>query len=132
MLITIGSTVLKSILVNNTSTDALKKLLNENPLIIQMNDYGNFEKVGPIGTTLPRNDVRITTEPGDIILYLGSNLCLYYNTNTYTFTRIGKIQDVTQDELKKILGDGSVTVTFWNTIQFSRKYSISIKKFIIV
>ena len=112
MLLTIGSTVLKSILVNNTSTDALKELLNQNPLTIEMNDYGNFEKVGPIGTTLPRNDVRITTEPGDIILYLGSNLCLYYNTNTYTFTRIGKIQDVTQDDLKKILGDGSVTVTF--------------------
>ncbi|KAK8892767.1 hypothetical protein M9Y10_030008 [Tritrichomonas musculus] len=112
MLLTIGSTVLKSILVNNTSTDALKELLNQKPLTIEMNDYGNFEKVGPIGTTLPRNDVRITTEPGDIILYLGSNLCLYYNTNTYTFTRIGKIQDVTQDDLKKILGDGSVTVTF--------------------
>ena len=112
MLIAIGSTVLRATLVNNTSVEALKELLNKNPLTIEMNDYGNFEKVGDIGTTLPRNDVRITTEPGDIILYLGSSLCLYYNTNTYTFTRIGKIQDVTQEDLKRILGDGSVTVTF--------------------
>lgn len=77
-----------------------------------MDDYGNFEKVGEIGATLPRNDVRITTEPGDIILYLGTRLCLYYSTNTYTFTRIGKIEDVTQEYLKSILGEGSVTVTF--------------------
>lgn len=99
-------------MVENTSTEALKELLNKNPLTIKMDDYGNFEKVGEIGTTLPRNDVRITTEPGDIILYLGTRLCLYYSPNTYTFTRIGKIEGVTQEYLKKVLGEGSVTATF--------------------
>lgn len=96
-------------LSGNTSAEAFYKLL---PLTIEMEDYGNFEKVGPLGTTIVRNDEYITTEPGDIILYLGSNVTVYYDVNSWNFTRLGKIQDVTQDELKSILGEGDVTITF--------------------
>ena len=74
-----------------------------------MHDYGNFEKVGFLPATLPRNDKQITTEPGDIILYLGNQITFYYNTNSWNFTRLGKIEGVTQAELKKILGEGDVT-----------------------
>lgn len=74
-------------------------------------DYSNFEKVGALGHTLPRNDESITTQAGDIILYQGNQVTIYYDTNTYSFTRLGKIEGVTQDEMKSVLGSGNVTVT---------------------
>ena len=77
-----------------------------------MSDYANFEKVGPLGFSLPRNDKSITTTPGDIILYQGNQITIYYDTNTWNFTKLGKIENLTQKELKEILGNGDVTVTF--------------------
>ncbi len=65
-----------------------------------MHDYGNFEKVGPLGTDLPRNDEQITTEPGDLILYQGNSFVIYYDTNSWNFTRIGKINNATQAGIK--------------------------------
>ena len=106
-----NKTELIATLVDNSSTVALIKLLKDGPLTIAMSDYGNMEKVGPIGTTLPRNDEQITTEPGDIILYQGSALVIYYAPNSWNFTRLGKIDNTTQDDLKTILGEGDVTVT---------------------
>ncbi len=69
-----------------------------------------MEKVGPIGTNLPRNDQQITTESGDIILYQGSTLAIYYALNFWNFTRLGKIDNVSAQELKNILGSGNVTI----------------------
>lgn len=112
MKITIGDTVLTAELTDNSSVDALKELLAGGPLTINMSDYANMEKVGPIGSSLPRNDEQITTGAGDIILYQGNSLVIYYDRNSWNFTRIGKINGVSQDELKEILGDGEVTVTF--------------------
>ena len=81
-------------------------------LTICMSDYGNFEKVGNLGATLPRNDTRITTGPGDIILYQGNSITIYYDTNTWSFTRLGKINGVTREQLLAALGKDSVQVTF--------------------
>lgn len=106
-----GQTELTATLVDNSSTAALIDLVKANPLTIAMHDYGNMEKVGSIGTTLPRNDEQITTEAGDLILYQGNAFVIYYAPNSWSFTRLGKIDNVTQDELKAILGDGDVTVT---------------------
>ena len=77
-----------------------------------MSDYGNFEKIGALGTTLPRNDTQITTSAGDIILYQGNQITIYYDKNSWNFTLLGKIDGVTQAELKTILGKGNVTVVF--------------------
>ena len=74
-----------------------------------MHDYSNFEKVGSLPEELPRNDEQITTESGDLILYQGNQFVIYYDTNSWNFTRLGKIKDVTQEELKTILGTGNVT-----------------------
>jgi hypothetical protein len=113
MTLTINGTTLTAVFADNTSAEAFKKLLKEKgSLTLSLKDYSSFEKVGPIGKTLPRNDTQITTEAGDIILYQGSMLVIYYDTNSWNFTRLGKIQNVTQPELKKILGSGDVTVTF--------------------
>ena len=106
-----NGTVFTATLAENSSAEALKALLAEGDLTIEMSDYGNMEKVGPIGQSLPRNDEHITTSPGDLILYQGSNLVIYYAPNTYTFTRLGRIDNVEEDELRTALGEGSVTVT---------------------
>jgi len=114
MYITIdGGQTLTATLADNTSAQALIEALKQAPITYEAHDYGDFEKVGPLGQSFPENNESITTEPGDIILYQGSNLCLYYDTNTWTFTRIGKIEGKTQAELKQILkaGQGNITVT---------------------
>jgi len=112
MKITAGDTAFTVTLADNSSVDALKELLAEGSLTIDMSDYGNMEKVGSIGTSLPRNDEQITTGAGDVILYQGSSLVIYYDTNSWNFTRIGKIEGVTKEELLDAFGSGSVTVTF--------------------
>lgn len=112
MKITAGDTTFTAAFADNSSAEALKELLAEGPLTINMSDYASMEKVGSIGTNLPRNDEQITTGAGDIILYQGNSLVIYYDTNSWNFTRIGKINDVTQAELLEAFGDGDVTVTF--------------------
>ena len=107
-----GSHKLSATLSDNSSATAFYELLKKGPVTIKMRDYGNFEKVGPLGTTLPRNDTQITTSAGDIILYQGNQITIYYDTNSWNFTRLGKVDGVTQAELKKILGKGDVTAVF--------------------
>ena len=107
-----GSHKLTATLVDNSSATAFYELLIKGPLTVKMIDYGNFEKYGPIGTSLPRNDTQLTTEAGDIILYQGNQITIYYDTNNWNFTRLGKVDGVTQAELKKILGKGDVTAVF--------------------
>ena len=109
--ITIGETVLTATLAENSSAEELAGLLKSEPLTIDMRDYGGFEKVGGLGVDLPRNDEQITTEPGDLILFQGNAFVIYYAPNSWNFTRLGKINDITGDELKAILGDGDVSVT---------------------
>lgn len=103
--------VFTATLIDNSSSRALIEKLNDAPIVINMHDYGNFEKVGDLGFDLPRNDESITTEPGDIILYLGRSLTIYYDTNTWEFTRIGRLDNITQEQLKKALGKDDVVVT---------------------
>ena len=107
-----GSYTLAATLADNSSAMAFYELLEKGPVTIKMSDYGNFEKVGPLGTSLPRNDTQITTTAGDIILYQGNQITIYYDTNSWNFTRLGKMDGVTQAELKKILGKGDVTAVF--------------------
>ncbi len=84
----------------------------ENGLItIEMHDYGNFEKVGPLGFDLPTNDEEISTDAGDIILYQGNSFVIYYDKNNWNFTKLGHIDNVSKIDLKNILGSGNVTVT---------------------
>ena len=109
--IEVNGTTLTATLKDNVSTRALVNLLNEEPLTINMNDYAGMEKVGPIGTTLPQCNERITTQPGDLILYLGQYFVIYYAPNTYSLTPLGKIDNTSGDELIRILGNGDVTVT---------------------
>ena len=89
--IKINNKILTATLEDNSSVDTLLEKLKQGDIIIEMSDYANFEKVGPLGFSLPRNDKSITTTPGDIILYQGNQITIYYNTNTWNFTKLGKI-----------------------------------------
>ena len=108
--IRVGQHVLKAALVDNSSTRALVEKLKQGPVTIHMHDFSNFEKVGDLGFSLPANDEHITTVPGDLILYQGRRFVIYYDTNTWDFTRMGKLKDVNQAQLKEILGKDDVTV----------------------
>ena len=83
----------------------------QQPLTIQMSMYGGFEQVGSIGTALPQNDVQTTTTAGDIVLYSGDQMVVFYGSNTWAYTRLGHITDKTQAELAELLSNGNVTVT---------------------
>ncbi len=105
-----GGRAFTASLEDNSSAKALKERLAEGDITVEMDDYANMEKVGTLGMSLPRNDRPTTTGPGDLILYQGHNFVIYYDTNSWNFTKLGKIDNVSQSELKEALGKGSVTV----------------------
>lgn len=109
--ITIGAKILSASLVDNSSTRALLQMLQKGPIKVNMRDYGNMEKVGMLKRCLPANDEQITTEPGDLILYKRLAFVIYYESNTWNFTRLGKINNISKPELKSLLGDGNISIT---------------------
>ena len=109
LIIEVNGHRLVATLAENSSADALRELLAEGPVTVDMHDFSNFEKVGELPQELPRNDEQIDTDYGDLILYLGKRFVIYYDQNSWDFTRLGHIDDITQEELKSILGDGDVT-----------------------
>lgn len=111
LLITIGDKTLTATLADTVGSAALKDLLSEEPITIDMRDYGGFEKVGSLGQNLPTDDTQTTTQAGDIVLYQGNQIVIFYGSNSWSYTRLGKINNLTQAELKEILGNGSVTIT---------------------
>ena len=108
---TIGSTPVAVSWEDNEAVQALKELCDGQPLTIQMSMYGGFEQVGSIGTNLPANDVQTTTSAGDIVLYSGNQMVVFYGSNSWAYTRLGHITDKTNEELTQLLSNGNVTVT---------------------
>ena len=103
-----GNHTLSATLYDNSSSRALVELLQKGPVTIDMHDYGKFEKVGELPVSLPQNDTPTDTDSGDLILYLGHRFVIYYDKNSWTFTPLGKVDDVSKPELKRILGKGDV------------------------
>ena len=95
----------------NESVEALKTLSQDGPLTIQMSMYGGFEQVGPIGQSLPRNDSETVTQAGDIVLYSGNQIVVFYGSNSWAYTRLGHITDRSAQEMADLLGNGDVTIT---------------------
>lgn len=106
----IGDTAVQVKWEENESVEALKKLA-ANGLTIQMSMYGGFEQVGSIGSRLPSRDVQTNTSSGDIVLYSSSQLVVFYGSNSWAYTRLGKITDRSADEMRELLGRGDVTIT---------------------
>lgn len=106
----IGNRTFTAALEENAAADALVELMKAAPLTIQMSDYGGFEKVGSLGTSLPAGNSQTTTQSGDIVLYNGNQIVIFYGSNSWSYTRLGKIDDLTGWE--EALGNGDVSVTF--------------------
>lgn len=110
MNVQIGSSTFTATLENNTAVDSFVRMMQTAPVVIQMNDYSGFEKVGSIGTSLPASNSQTTTQSGDIVLYNGNQIVIFYGSNSWSYTRLGKIDDLSG--WTEALGSGDVTVTF--------------------
>ncbi|MBP3197200.1 MAG: hypothetical protein J6N21_09390 [Butyrivibrio sp.] len=96
---------------DNSSVDALKELVSSGPLSINMSLYGGFEQVGSIGQSLPREDKQTTTSSGDIVLYSGDQMVVFFGSNSWSYTKLGHIIDKDDSEIESLLSKGDVTIT---------------------
>ena len=108
--IKVNNNVLEIKLEDNEATKSLVERLKNVDISVNASEYGGFEKVGDLGFSLPRNDKSITTSVGDIVLYQGNQISLFYNSNSWSYTKLGSVQNVSSNELKSILGSGDVTL----------------------
>ena len=111
MKLKIGDTEVEVQWEDNESVSALMYMVENEPLVIQLSMYGGNEQVGSIGSTLPSSDTNTTTEAGDIVLYNSSNIVIFYGSNTWDYTRLGKITDKSEEEMTELLSNGDATVT---------------------
>ena len=111
MKVQVGDTIFSATLEENAAVSALVEMMRESPVVLQMSDYSGFEKVGPLGTSLPADNSQTTTHAGDIVLYNGNQIVIFYGSNSWSYTRLGHIDDLTGWE--EALGNGDVTVTFY-------------------
>lgn len=111
MKIEIGDKVFTATLAENSTVDAFKALLADGSLVLNMHDYANMEKGADLGVSLPQNNEPMNTQAGDIILYQDRTFVIYYDTNSWSLTPIGKINNVDAQALRAALGSGDVTVT---------------------
>ena len=110
MNVQVGDVVFSATLEKNEAVSALVEMMRESPVVIQMSDYSGFEKVGSLGTSLPTSNSQTTTQAGDIVLYNGDQIVIFYGSNSWNYTRLGYIDDLTGWE--EALGRGDVTVIF--------------------
>ena len=99
-------------LENNSATQELIKELKKGNVTVNASEYGGFEKVGDLGFSLPANDENVETNPGDIVLYQGDKVSLFYGSHSWSYTKLGKIDNVGSNKLKEVLGSGDVTLEF--------------------
>ncbi len=111
MYLQIGDQVLTVDMADNTTVEALLALLADGPLTLEMSDYAGMEKGAALPETLPENNEPMDTVPRDVILFQGRTFVIYYSTNSWSLTPLGKVRDVTEEALRELLGDGDVSVT---------------------
>lgn len=97
-------------LENNSATQELIKTLEKGNVTVNASEYGGFEKVGDLGFSLPTTDENVNTSPGDIVLYQGNQISLFYDSHSWSYTKIGKIENIDSRHLKEVLGTGDVTL----------------------
>ena len=110
MIMRINDEIIETVWEDNESVRELEQLVSDKPLVIEMNMYGGWEQVGGIGRRIVRNDVQTTAVSGDIMLYSGDQIVLFYGSNSWAYTKLGVMQ-ATDDELRNLLGNGDVTLT---------------------
>ena len=111
LLISVNGKELTASFADSTAAAELAEKLKAEPVTVSLNEYGGFEKVGKLPWALTKTDEKIDTEPCDIMLYQGDQMTIFYNPNSWSYTKLGHIGNITEEELKSILGEGDVTVT---------------------
>lgn len=109
--IKVGDSTLMAVLEDNESAEALKELLADGALTISASNYGGFEKVCSLGKELPRNDSQTTTHAGDICLYNGNQIVIFYGSNSWAYTRLGRVSDADASELETVLSGEETEIT---------------------
>ena len=107
--LTVEGATFPATFADNQGAEALADLLTDGPLTLSLEDYGSFEKVGSLGQSLPTSNTHITTQSGDIVLYQGNQIVLFYGSNAWSYTPLGQVTDLTG--WQEALGYGDVTVT---------------------
>ena len=110
MNVQVGDSTFTASLEENTAVDGLVEMMEQGPVTIRMRDYSGFEKVGSLGRSLPCDNRQTTTRSGDIVLYQGNQIVMFYGSNSWSYTRLGHIDDLTGWE--EALGSGDITATF--------------------
>ncbi|MBQ6406209.1 MAG: hypothetical protein IJJ62_05095 [Prevotella sp.] len=110
--ITIGEQTQSATLVDNDATRELVAVLQDASITLTLND-NHFEIWGSLGKSLTTKNEQMTTQPGDIVLYNGSNICIFYDSNSWSYTRLGKIDGLSENELRTFLkaGENNISVT---------------------
>ena len=113
MNITIGGVTQSVTLADNVATHALIENLSQAPVTVSLDTNGDFEIWGPLGFSLPTANEYIDGQPGDVVLYSGSNICIFYGSNSYNYTRLGRIDGLSASALKTFLkgGQNNISVT---------------------
>ena len=111
LILSVNGTELPASLADSMAARELAEKLKAEPVTITLNEYGGFEKVGNLPWSLTKNDEPVITEAGDIMLYQGSQMTVFYQSNSWNYTRLGHIDNMTSEELISLFGDGAVTVT---------------------
>lgn len=109
--LTVDGNSMTATLTDNEATRELTKLLEYGDITIHMSDYGGFEKVGALPQSLPTSNTQITTVPGDIMLYQGNQMVVFYGSNSWSYTRLGKIDGATANSIRQFLGTGDIILT---------------------
>jgi len=111
VILSVGGRTASATLAENAACRELAALLEAGSISINMNDYGGFEKVGALPRSFTTSNSQISTVPGDIMLYQGNQMVIFYGTNTWSYTRLGKIDNATAESVRQFLGNGNITLT---------------------
>lgn len=109
--LSVGERTATATLADNSACRELASLLEKGPISISMSDYGGFEKVGALPQSFTTSNSHISTVPGDIMLYQGNQMVIFYGTNSWSYTRLGKIDNATAESVRQFLGNGNITLT---------------------
>ena len=111
MYITIDGQTQAVTLIDNQATKTLVEKLQQTPVTVTLNSSGGFEIWGSLGFSLPTSNEQIDAQPGDVILYSGSNICIFYGTNSWSYTRLGKIDGLSESQLRTFLKAGESNIS---------------------
>ncbi len=115
MKISVNGYALNAALADTDAANELCEYIKDKPLTLSLSEYGSFEKVGKLPAEFTKSDEFISAQPGDIMLYQGNQITIFYGENSWDYTRLGKIENTSADELAEIFGSGDVEITISDT-----------------